>query len=291
MFALPKISANPDVVDRMALGVLRFVDAATGQSVNEGLSVTARVRNRTISAIPSPSGVHIFHQLPGLSAVSFWDGERKLKPEPFQYEYSIEVRDTSRRFFPTTFKTSFFAWSDMTKWSTEVPVCSAAGSPVKKVPLFSSPWRSQRTDWALVRGMLWHRPSDRPAAWALLRVYRDADEPDTAVPLVEGMTDKDGEFMLMFPWPKADPPVLNGPKGLHWTMRFQAWYDLPDPHIPENEQPDGVLRLPLLCSVLKQQPATLLAEFGTDVELPPQEMPPGQTLLLRTSGKKFLYLK
>jgi len=291
MSALPLISANPDVVNRMALGVLRFVDAATGQSVTDGLSVIARVRNKSISAIPSPRGVHVFHQLPGLSTVSLWDGEAKLNPEPLPYEYSIEVRDTSRRFFSTVFKTGFFAWSDAANWSVATPVCSNVGSPVKEVPLFSLPWRSQRADCALVRGTLWHRSAAKPAAWALLRVYRAADDPATAEPLVEGVTDADGEFMLMFPWPKSDPSVLNGPKGLHWTMRFKAWYDLPDSQVPENELPDGEQRLPSLCSILEQQAATLLAEFGTDVELPPQEMTPDQTLLLRTTGTNVLYLK
>lgn len=285
MRALSKICANPDVVDRMALGALRFIDAVTGQSITEGLSVVARFRDKTISAVPSPRGVHILHQLPALSRVSFWDGESEPEPDPLSYEYTIEVRDTYQRFFPITFKTRFSSWPEA------IPICTGLGSPVEKVQLFSAPWRLPRTDFAVIRGTLWHHPGDKAAAWALLRVYRDADDPATAMPLVEGASGPGGEFMLMFPWPKADPSVLNGPKGLRWTVRIQALYDLPDPQIPEDALPDGERRLPALCSILNQRSAALLAEFGADGELPPQEMTPGQTLLLRTSGEKVLYLK
>lgn len=282
MSALLKISADPDVVARMALGALRFVDAVTGQSIADGLTVIARVRNKTISAVPSPRGVYIFHQLTGLSMASFWDGV--TEPKPLAYEFNIEVRDTLRRFFPTAFKTSFPAWPEA------IPICPDIAALGKKVPLYSAPWRLQRTDLALIRGTLLVLSNAKPAAWALLRVYRDADDPATALPLVEGVTGPDGEFMLMFPWPKADPSVLNGPKGLRWTMRIQARYDLPDPHIPPDALPDGERLLPALCSILKQQPAKLLAKLNPEVELPAQKMNPDQTLLLRTSGKKVLYL-
>jgi hypothetical protein len=61
----------PDVSARMALGALRFVDPVTGQSVTEGLSVIAHARNKAILATPSTRGVHIFHQLSGMSAASY----------------------------------------------------------------------------------------------------------------------------------------------------------------------------------------------------------------------------
>lgn len=290
MFLMPFASDDPDVVTRTALGALRFVDAVTGQSVADGLSVIARVGDREITAIPSSRGVHLFHQLPGLSAASFWDGE--AKPEPLKYEFNIEVRDTSRRFFPTTFKTRFPDWPEAT------PICPGVATLGQKVPLFSAPWRSQRTDLALIRGTLRVRSTGLPAAWALLRVYRAADTSATAIPLVEGVAGPDGDFMLMFPWPKPAPHAMHGPKGPRWEVRIKAWYDLPDPQIPTDELPDGEQRLPTLCSILKQHSAALLAASNSNAELPVQEIVPGQTLILRTSEtpppgtaeKKFLYL-
>lgn len=285
MSAMPQISADPDVVARRAMGVLRFVDAATGLSITDGLMAIARVRNKAIPAIPSPSGVYIFHQLPGLSMVSFWDGVMEPKPEPQSYEFKIEVRDLSRRFFPTSFKSSFTAWP-------EAPIiCTGAGTLDNKIPLFSASWRLPRNDFAIIRGTLRVLSDDKPAAWALLRVFRKDDDVTTDKPVIEGVAGPDGEFMLLFPWPKADLPALNGAKGPHWTMRIKAWYDSPDAQIPANELPDGENRLPELCSILKQQSATLLAEIGPDVELTPQEMTPDQTLQLKTLGKKVLYLK
>jgi len=293
MTAMPRFSADPDVFSRMALGALRFVDAVTGLSINEGLSVMARVRNRTISAVPSPRGVHLFHQLPGLSIVSFWDGVAEPKPQPLAYEFNIEVRDTSRRFFPTAFKTSFSAWPEA------VPICADLAALANKVPLYSTPWRLPRNDFAIIRGTLRVLSSDKPAAWALLRVYRKDDDVATATAVIEGVAGPDGEFMLMFPWPKADTSALSGPKGPHWTMRIQAWYDSPDPQISSDDLPDGEKRLPKLCSILKQRRAKLLAASDSNAELPLQEMIPGQTLLLKTSEipppgmpeKKILYLE
>lgn len=279
-----KVSADPDVSVRMALGALRFVDPVTGQSVTEGLSVIARARNKAIIATPSTRGVHIFHQLPGMNAVSFQDGE-DVSVVPSPYEFNIEVRDTARRFFSTAFKTSFPTWPGA------VPTCSGGVALDGNIPLFSAPWRSPRSDFAVIRGTLRVSPNKKPAAWALLRAYRKDDDVTTATPVSQGVAGADGEFMLMFPWPKADAPALAGPKGPRWSVRIQAFYDSPGPQVAEADMPDGEERLPALCSILKQQPATLLKETGPDVELGLQEMTPGQTLLLRTSGEKVLYLK
>jgi len=292
MSAMLKISANPDMIARRALGVLRFVDAATGQSITDGLSVIARVRNRAISAVPSASGVYIFHQLPGLSLVSFWDGETKPEPEPQSYEFNIEVRDTSRRFFPVAFNTTF------TDWPEAKLICNDVSSPINKIPLFSVPWRLQRYDYAIIRGTLRLHSSDEPAAWALLRVFHESDDVATATPVIEGVAGADGSFLLMYPWPQDYPMALTGPTGARWSMRILAWYDVPDAQIPEDELPDGDKRLPALCSILKQRRAILLAESNSSTELPPQEMIPGQTVLLKTSQippvtpeEKILYLE
>jgi hypothetical protein len=279
-----KVSADPDVSTRTALGVLRFVDPVTGQSVTEGLSVIARARNKAILATPSTRGVHIFHQLPGMSAASFWDGE-DVSVAPSSYEFDIEVRDTSRRFFSTAFKTSFPAWPET------APICQEGDTLDRNIPLFSAPWRLPRNDLAIVRGTLQVSSTKKPAAWALLRAYRKDDDVMTATPVSQGVAGPDGEFMLMFPWPKADTPALAGPKGPHWSVRIQACYDSPGTQVSVDDLPDGEKRLPALCSILKQQPATLLQETGPDVELGPHEMTPGQTLLLRTSGEKVLYVK
>jgi hypothetical protein len=281
MTARQNISADPYVVARTALGALRFVDAGTGLTIADGLSVIARVRDKEVPAIPSPSGVYIFHQLPGLSGASFWDGE--TESVPLQYQFNIEVRDTSRRFLPTTFKTSFPDWPEAT------PICPGVTTLGNKVPLYSAPWRLPRNDFAIIRGTLMVKSNNKPAAWALLRVYHEADDVATATPVIEGVAGRDGGFLLMFPWPKEYQQSLSGPKGPRWTFNVKALYDLPDPPIPDEEVPDGEITLPKLCSVLKQKPAKLLA--APDTELPVQEMKPGQLLFLKTSGaEKFLLL-
>lgn len=292
MSTMPKISAHPDEVARRALGVLRFVDAATGQSITDGLSVIARVRDKEIPAIPSQRGVHIFHQLPGMNRVAAWDGVMTLTPEPLPYEFNIEVRDTLQRYFPTMFKSKFSAWP-------EAPIiCNGAGTLQNKISLYAAPWRLPRNDFAIIRGTLRVLSGDKPAAWALLRVYRKDDVLMTNTHVTEGVAGPDGQFLLMFPWPKTDIPVVNGPKGPHWTMRIKAWYEAPDAQIPADELPDGEQRLPALCSILKQKPAILLAASNSTTELPLQEIIPGQPLLLKTSSippvtpdKKILYLQ
>ncbi len=275
MTALAKISVDPYVVTRTAIGALRFVDAGTGRTITDGLSVIARVRGKAISATPSHRGVYLFHQLPGLSEVSYWDGVTKIALAP--YEFNIEVRDSSRRYFPTTFKTSFPDWPEAT------PICPEVTTLGMKVPLYSAPWRYRLADFALIRGTLLVKPSNQPAAWAMLRVFREAEPPATATLMVEGVAGPDGEFMLMFPWPNEYLQSLNGPKGPRWIFSIKALYDLPDPHIPQDELPDGEKLLPELCSILKQKPAKLLAASNSSAELPAQEMIPGQTLFLKTS--------
>lgn len=292
MSALPKTSFDPDVIARRALGVLHFVDAGTGESVTEGLSVVARVCNKTIQATPSQRGVYIFHQLPGLNQVAYWDGEAIPIPALQAYKFKIEVRDTSRRFFPCSFNTT------LSDWPVAKPSCTDGTVLSKKILLYSAPWRIPRSDYAIIRGTLRVFAGNQPASWALLRVYRKADDVTTDKPVIEGVAGPNGEFMLMFPWPKADLSVLDGPINPVWTMNFFAWYDPLDPRTPADSLPDGENRLPELCSILKQKKAKLLAVSGSDTELPEQKMLPGQTLLLKTleippvtPEKKILYLK
>ena len=292
MSARSKISTYPDKVALRALGALRFVDAATGELITEGLSVIARVRDKEIPAIASQRGVHIFHHLPGMNRIAAWDGESTLTPVPLQHEFNIEVRDASQRYFPAMFKSKFAAWP-------ESPIiCNGAGTLDNKISLYATPWRLPRNDFAIIRGTLRVLAGDKPAAWALLRVYRKDDILMTNTHVAEGVAGSDGQFLLMFPWPKTDTPVVNGPQGPHWTLRIKAWYDAPDVQIPANELPDGVQRLPALCSVLKQKPAILLEASNSNTALAPQEIIPGQPLFLKTASvppvtpdKKILYLQ
>ena len=285
MSALPKTSFDPDIIARRALGVLHFVDAGTGASITDGLSVITRVRNKTIPATPSQRGVHVFHLLPGLNQVALWDGESELDPVPKKYEFKIEVRDSSRRFFPFSFNTK------LANWPEAVPFCTDGTELSKKIPLYSVPWRIPRSDYAIIRGTLRVLTSENPAAWALLRVFRKDDNEATAKPVVEGVAGSNGEFMLMFPWPKADPAVLNGPTAPVWTMKIFAWYDESSALVLADTLPDGEDNLPELCTILKQRKAKLLKAKDPLEELPPQVMTPGQTLFLTESEENILYIK
>jgi hypothetical protein len=290
MLAMMPNSEDYDLVDRTALGVLRFVDAATGQSVTGGLSVVARVRETAVAASLSSRGVFVFHCLPGMQAASFWNAEEISKP--VAHEFIIEVRDALRRFFPMSFKVSFPAWPEAAAICPDHPLLD------KKIPLYSTPWRETRLDFAVIRGTLLSLTRKMPAAWAFLSVFRATDEPETDAPLVSGVSDERGEFMLMFPWPKAEVSNFGDSSVLHWNFRILAFYDLPKPDDSAEDLPDGVHRLPSLCPILKQVPATLLAEIGPLQQppldpphvLPLQEMRANETRLLRTSGEKVLYI-
>lgn len=273
MIAMPILATEPDVVTRMALGALRFIDPITGHSVTEGLSVLARIGNKKFPATPSNRGVHLFHQLPGMSDTSFRGEPTDV---PLEYEFNIEVRDTLRRYFSTSFKTKF------DPRLKALPVCPELATLGKKIPLYTTPWRMPRNDWATIRGTLWVFTADKPAAWALLRVYRAVDNKF----LVEGVADKDGIFMLMFLWPKPEPQVIGVPYDLHWKINIEAFYDAPATQIP-----DGENILPALCSILQQKKVTLLANIVSNVELNTQKMISEQTLLLKTDEQNVLYLK
>ena len=269
-----QLESGTDVVTRTALGAVRLIDAATGQTVSDGLSVVARVGKQTIAATPSVGGVHLFHRLPGMREATFWDGE--TQPSPDDYEFNIEVRDLARRFLPTTFNARLPSWPDVS------PVCPSINTVWHGVPVYSAPWRSQITGLAMVRGALRVRSTGRPAAWALLRVYRAADAHATAIPLVEGVSAANGDFMLMFPWPKPISAV-HGARGPRWEVRIKVWYDLPDQNIAVEDLPDGESKLAALCPILKQAPSKLLANLSSNMELASQVIVPGQTLYLKTA--------
>lgn len=274
MTATLQLASGIDVVTRTALGAVRLVDAATGQAVSDGLSVVARIGSRAIRATPSVGGVHLFHQLPGMREAACWDGE--TQPTPDDYEFNIEVRDSARRFLPISFNTRLPSWPDVT------PVCSGISTVGHGVPVFSAPWRGPLTGLAMVRGALRVRSTGRPAAWALLRVYRAAGAQATAIPLVEGLSAANGDFMLMFPWPKPVSAV-HGARGQRWEVRIKVWYDLPAPNIALEDMPDGEVKLAELCPILKQAPSKLLANLSSNTELAPLAIVPGQTLYLKTA--------
>jgi hypothetical protein len=259
------------------LGV-RFVDAATGATVSDGLQVTATaLGGPPARALPNRAGAYVFPRLAGVpgapeapadadrDALDRADAAFWASP-PAVVEVRIEVDDALGRYLPCSFPvvapTAGLLW---------LPCQSPpAEDAVPSVALHSAPGRLSPVGFAAVRALLWDRDADAPAAWAVLEVLA----PPRGGPHL-GVAGPDGQVAVFMPYPEPPPPSTSPPPGQHGAMSEQRW---PLELSVRYEALGRDLAHPDACTVLEQSPGafadpaapSLTAElaFGRELALP-----------------------
>ena len=217
----PYVEMRERVRRRCALG-LRFRDMATNEWVRTGLRVRAypvgRVAPpkdvRKIYATANASGVWVFYDLPDTRAFEMGAEEnlplRGNPPAPPQFQ--VEVEDEEKRFLPCTF----------------VAEAVSPGPNSNVCPLFSAPERTAPPGCAVIRLSLrlaspqLPRP---PARGALLRVQLGGANLSV---LASGLANKDGEAVVMVPWPVPAAAAAPAPPP-SWALTVRAWSHPPAP--------------------------------------------------------------
>ena len=272
-----------DTVTRTALLGVRFWDRVTGKPVADGLELVETVSG--VSAAPGPSGVFAIHDVPGLHASSFGDGDEPFwASPPGQARLRFRLRDRDRRFLAFSFA------ADVPARGLFTEDCGLAGSPpdavVGAVPLFSTPSRVAPAGIACLRADLWDAVADAPAAWAVL------ESSAADAPIYRGVADELGRVAVLFPYPEppwhgsSPPPGSRSLSDQTWPLTLTVRYSPataspPFPHPASGEPPD-------LCAVLTQSEATLLAADSPAAPLGPQTLAFGRELVLRTPGRSVL---
>lgn len=256
-----ELRSNIHIGTRVAPLGLRFWDVPARAYVGDGLEVTAFPSGHerlSVTASPSPSGVWVFHHLPGLAAF-----ERALAPGATQPSavddqfwsspdlgadtrpFAVRVTDKLGRYLPFEIPVDapvkgIFAW----------PVPGATGLPAGPggaIPLFPGPARKVPPGMAVLRADLSSPPATatdepRPAAWALLRASLGASH------LAWGLSDEEGRATLIFPYPAATSGVGTPPplSSRTWDITLSAWHTppAPDTDIPERAALSSVLAGP-----------------------------------------------
>lgn len=170
------------------------IDIATQTRITTGLRVTATSTTgiaRTATAVATPSGAFVLHNLPGLHDFEYESSDETTTSPPITKEFAIQVDDRERRFLP---------------WGM---VLTLPRKGLFSSFLFSAPSRLMVPGLAVIRGAL--KDSTRtgpdggllPAAHARIEAQYELTSPPT---VYVGMADERGQFALFLPFPNPLSP-------------------------------------------------------------------------------------
>jgi len=269
------------------LGV-RFWDDVLQTVISDGLRVAAYPEGNPgvrTEAISNPSGVFVFHGLPGLHSFEFREGQKSWSDlDPWKAAVSfrpfcIEVRDNLRRFLPFLLKVQA-PNKGMVIW-TRGGTISPPERETTFVSLFSAPTRSIPPGMAVLRAELWDPKEKRPAASVLLEATFKGQL------LGHGLADEKGCIVLIFPYPEparlqisptpGSPPRNPGIVSLRdqeWRIELRAFYK---PGTNPNATPD-------LTMVCDQTAAVMWREETLENEFADVSVRFGKETVLQTSA-------
>lgn len=110
---------------------LRFRDAATGELVGGGLSVTVYPTDdpsRRAAAFVNRSGVYVLQHAAGLREAEFGAGDKAFWDAPPKRAFTVEVFDNEGRFQPYSFQTAL-PFKGIHAWAWPLGDASAQGAP------------------------------------------------------------------------------------------------------------------------------------------------------------------
>lgn len=274
-------------VAHVAPAGVRLVDAATGQTVSDGISVrfVPPFPGRPTDAFRTPSGVFGVHGVRGLRRWELRDvaDDGTLEDVPqTPLSFRVEVRDLSGLFH--SFAADVMLPSDgLLAVPCGSPPHSPPGSPPgsppdeesRFLPLFSQPSRPVPPGTAAVRARLLHESDRSPAAFAALEVT-----PKPGADPVRGIADARGEVVVLFPYPQPAGLVGSPPSGTKQPLTKSTWNVGVRVFAPPAASPPGAGDLPDLCTFLDQSPATLLLGSSPPTELTEAQLVYGRELVL-----------
>jgi len=207
---------------------IRFWDFALDNPIDDGLLVTARLRDTShapVLAKRTLSGVYAFQNLPCLHPAEYPaideipQGAASLQP----LNFVITVQDQLHRFLPTVFGVDLPLPYRGLFLSSETTGSPGSGA---RAYLFSAPTRPLTPGLAAVRTDLWDVEADRPASYASLRVRIDGKT-------WTGFADEKGRALVAFPYPLAKRLSMGSPPGLgqgsatstSWPLALQVFYE------------------------------------------------------------------
>jgi hypothetical protein len=238
--------------------------------------VTATAPNGHVTtAVENRSGVYVFLRLPGVREEPLGNDDDYFANPPAPVIFTIDVSDPQGRFLPARF-------------SAACPVAglfSLAGIPLeypsRQLPLFSTPWRTPPSGFAVIRAELHDLVADQPAAWAILEIVNSASPLSV---IARGLTDEQGRVCLFFPYPEINDTIVESlPHAVRrltdesWTLDIALRYE---PGAAPAE-PGSPPRLDLLFA---QRHGTALAAESPPVPLAALTLLYGQDLVLKSTG-------
>lgn len=251
-----------DRFSRVAPLGVRFWDVAAQTPVTGGLVVTARTpQNKVLPMFGNSKGVYVLQDVPGLRPFEMGDGSDEFwATMPAPQPYTLEVKDTERRFHPFTFEADvptreIFAWDCPLS-----PLLEPVNVPPGYVPVYSTANRSLPEGMAVLRADLHDPDADVPAAWAVLEVLLDGTV------IGRGIADTRGCTVVVFPYPEPIDTLPASPMSFGvplteqvWNLSLRAYYAPVDP----------VPGVPDLCILLKQPEADLWREWNSPTDTDP----------------------
>jgi len=290
MFPVPNIEKLSLVAP---LG-LCFHDAATGERVIDGLSVTVYPATQTIwkkrtDARPNRSGVFVLHKADGLGEFTRGAGDDEFwQNNPPRKSFIVEVFDHESRFQPFQF-TLKLPVKGIYQWEN-VPSVSPSKN-LSSIPLYSAPTRARLGGMSVIRAEL-RESLEKAASFAVLEARFNGSL------IARGIADRDGRIVLMFPAlsPQNNPFTSPPSDATRISLADQKWnLDLTlkyEPRIFQTSPPLSTATdeevLPDLRLVLAQATGRLWADAEKTESLSTAVLQIGKDLILRSRAAPLL---
>jgi hypothetical protein len=273
---------QPEETSRVTPLGLRFYDTLTGQTVREGLIVTAysvREPSRGQSPILNRSGIYVFQDLPGIRDAEFGAGDDPYWTNVTTRAFIIDVMDRLGRFQP------FRVQVDLPYKGLLTNPCALA-SPLLEtdhalgIPLYSAVTRVVPSGNAVIYASLWDEINARPASWARVEAHLEGKF------LMPTFADAQGQVALLFPYPEpfhtVFPPLTSPLLGQRPPLVDQTWPIQLDVYY-RNWNP--IPNVPDLCEVFDQPACNLMSTLSPNTRLIELVLPYGKPVVLRTGSR------
>jgi hypothetical protein len=177
---------TPELLDRRVLGAVRFVDASTASTVQDGLSVQSAQADLRRNL----SGLWVIWNAPGLEPHTAVFDQPPAAPPLGSVAVTLTVADNAARYLAR----------HVTIPLPRDPAAANADHPVSlfqpvDVALYPAPAAPVMPGWAVIRAHISNAATNQGLAGALLRVLRTADQQV----LARGMSDSRGEALVVVP--------------------------------------------------------------------------------------------
>lgn len=269
---------------------IRFWDPVAGKPVDNDLSVTARPQNgagTVRAAMVTRSGVYAFSRLPGLREIEQGAFEEyPMTSPPVQKRFIVEVRDPGRRFVDVGFTVDLPL--DYPGLYLSRHPHSPPGSIPRGVNLYSAVTRTPPAMVVAVRGELFDRENEQPAAHAVVCAHTEDGFQ------WYGLADAQGRFVAFLPYPTLIGGIGGSPAAQSRTpLHRQTWpLSVSVCYAPHLVRPLPASTINEYSTVLNQPPAriwpVLPESGGTARNTLDIQLGYGQDVILKTAGHSKL---